>query len=203
MDEFQVRDGSFIKEDKTAQITSFMYGTEYNYLEDGRATGFIKYYDRSECAFVALLPNEGTSVSEYLASLDPKTFRTMLSNSQNIETHTSIPKFETEYSVEMSDALKAMGIKDAFDMNSADLSGLGTHSNNNVYVSSVIHKTFISVAEQGTRAGASTEMSLAGGCAPGERETREVYLDRPFVYMLIDCDNDLPFFIGTMMDVEG
>ena len=32
---------------------------------------------------------------------------------------------------------------------------------------------------------------------------REVVLDRPFVYMLIDCETNLPFFIGAMMNVEG
>lgn len=32
---------------------------------------------------------------------------------------------------------------------------------------------------------------------------KQVYLDRPFVYMLIDGKTNLPFFIGTMMDVEG
>ena len=34
-------------------------------------------------------------------------------------------------------------------------------------------------------------------------EEKEVYLDRPFVYMLVDCTTNVPFFIGTMMDVEG
>ena len=29
---------------------------------------------------------------------------------------------------------------------------------------------------------------------------KEVYLVRPFVHMLIDCENNIPFFIGTMMD---
>ena len=34
-------------------------------------------------------------------------------------------------------------------------------------------------------------------------EFKEVVLDRPFVYMLIDCETNLPFFIGTMMNVNG
>ena len=34
-------------------------------------------------------------------------------------------------------------------------------------------------------------------------EVKKVILDRPFVYMLIDCETNLPFFIGTMMNVEG
>ena len=33
-------------------------------------------------------------------------------------------------------------------------------------------------------------------------DPKQVFLDRPFVYMLIDCETNLPFFIGTMMDVE-
>ena len=33
-------------------------------------------------------------------------------------------------------------------------------------------------------------------------EYYNVFLDRPFVYMLIDCETNQPFFIGTMMDVE-
>jgi serine protease inhibitor len=33
-------------------------------------------------------------------------------------------------------------------------------------------------------------------------EFKEVTLDRPFVYMLIDCENDLPLFIGSTMTVE-
>lgn len=34
-------------------------------------------------------------------------------------------------------------------------------------------------------------------------EYKTVTLDRPFVYLLIDCETNLPSFIGTMMDVNG
>ena len=33
-------------------------------------------------------------------------------------------------------------------------------------------------------------------------EMYNVYLNRPFVYLLIDCETNQPFFIGTLMDVE-
>ena len=64
------------------------------------------------------------------------------------------------------------------------------------------HKTFISVGEKGTKAGAATVVEMADGAAVEPQEPKEVYLDRPFVYMLIDCENNIPFFIGTMMDVN-
>ena len=69
------------------------------------------------------------------------------------------------------------------------------------YISRVLHKTFISVGEKGTKTGAATVVEANCGSAM-PREPKEVYLDRPFVYMLIDCENNIPFFIGTLMNAE-
>ena len=101
----------------------------------------------------------------------------------------------------MSEILKSMGMPLAFDEDNADFSGLGTTSAGNIYINRVIHKTFISVAEKGTKAGATTVIEVANKSAAPD-EIKRVYLDRPFVYMLVDCENNIPFFIGTMMDIE-
>lgn len=198
----QVRDGKFTKEDGTKQDVEFMYSTEGTYLEDENAIGFKKYYKGGKYAFVAMLPNEGVSVSEYIASLTGESLNALLSNPQYGTVHTSMPKFETEYTVEMAEILKGMGMTEAFDIYNADFEGLGTSTAGNIYISRVLHKTFISVGEKGTKAGAATVVEMADGAAAEPQETKEVYLDRPFVYMLIDCENNIPFFIGTMMDVN-
>ncbi len=197
----RVKDGEFIKEDGTKQDVEFMYGTEGTYFEDEKATGFMKRYVGGKYAFVAMLPNEGVSVSEYIASLDGESLNTLLANPRYATVHTSIPKFETEYSVEMSEILQRMGMTEAFDMYNADFEGLGTSTAGNIYISRVLHKTFISVGEKGTKAGAATIVEATYGSA-GPVDPKEVYLDRPFVYMLVDCENNIPFFIGTMMDPE-
>ena len=198
----QVKDGEFTKEDGTKQDVRFMYGSEGTYLEDEKATGFMKRYKGGKYAFVAMLPNEGVSVSEYIASLDGESLNALLANPQYATIHTSIPKFETEYKVEMSEILKSMGMTEAFDMYNADFEGLGTSTGGNIYISRVLHKTFISVGEKGTKAGAATIVEMKDGAAAEPTEPKEVYLDRPFVYMLVDCENNIPFFIGTMMDVN-
>lgn len=199
----QVRDGKFTTEDGTKQKVEFMYSSEGKYLEDENATGFIKYYSGKKYAFAALLPNEGISVSEYLATLDGASVADMLSNAKNATVNTAIPKFETEYDVEMSDILKAMGMTDAFNGSLADFSSLGTSSDGNIYIGRVIHKTYIQVGEKGTKAGAATAVEMNDESAyVTEGEIKQVYLDRPFVYMLIDCENNIPFFIGTAMDIK-
>ena len=204
-EEHQIREGRFTMEDGTRQDVDMMHSEEYTYLEDEMATGFIKYYKDRKYAFVAMLPNEGVSVSQYVDSLTGEHLRELLNNPQDLTVFASIPKFETEYDIEMSEVLQEMGMTDAFDWQVADFSRLGTYNVDgmNICINRVLHKTFISVSEQGTRAGAATAVEMVAEGAMEIVEFKEVVLDRPFVYMLIDCETNLPFFIGTMMNVNG
>jgi len=194
---YSVREGVFAKEDGTTQNVEFMHGEENNYLEDDKATGFIKYYKDKKYAFVALLPKEGVTVEEYVSSLNGEKLNALLSNPQNDTVSTLIPKFETEYDVEMSGILAKMGMPKAFAESFAELGKLGV-AGNNLFIGSVIHKTFISVGEEGTKAGAATAVEILTESAP----RFQVNLDRPFVYMLIDCENNIPFFIGTTLEIN-
>ena len=99
---------------------------------------------------------------------------------------------------QMSEILKGMGMVNAFDRHAADFSGIC----DNIYVDKVIHKTYVQVAEKGTRAGAVTAVEdNYEGSGFFDGEIKRVYLDRPFIYMLIDCKNNIPFFIGTVTEV--
>lgn len=201
--ENQIRDAVFTTESGEEQNIKLMYSEEDCYLEDEKATGVIKYYDDGKYAFVALLPNEGVSVAEYVSSLTGEHLNELLSNPQHISTFTRIPKFETEYDKEMSDTLISMGMVDAFDADKADFSRLGKSVKGGISISRVIHKTTITVDEKGTEAGAATVIEVTEAAMAVQEEPKTVYLDRPFVYMLVDCETNLPFFIGTMMDMAG
>ena len=203
--EHQVWEEEFTMEDGTRQDAEMMYSQEHTYLEDDLATGFIKYYKDRRYAFVAMLPNEGVSVSRYIDNLTGEHLRNLLTSPQDVTVFATMPKFETEYGTEMSEALQEMGLTDAFDWRVADFSRLGTYNADgmNICINRVLHKTFISVTELGTRAGAATAVELECGSAAIEMDYKEVILDRPFVYMLIDCETNLPFFIGTRMNVNG
>jgi serine protease inhibitor len=197
--ENQVSDGTFTTEFGDTRDVEMMYSSESRYLDDGSATGFLKYYADRKYAFAALLPNEGVSVAEYVASLSGEGLMDTINNAQSVKVKTAIPKFESEYTVEMSGILKSMGMTDAFDGGLADFTGLGQSAGGNIYISRVLHKTYIAVDEKGTKAGAATvvEMTETGAMLD---EPKTVYLDRPFVYMLVDCETNLPIFIGTVTD---
>ena len=192
--EDQIYSDQFTLADGTTRNVKMMSSTVPKYLEDENATGFIKYYAGGEYAFAALLPDEDLSLSDYVADLDGAALHDLLRNAEDISVLTRIPKFETEYSTDLAMVL-------AFDSEQADVSGLGSSSAGNIYISRVLHKTFISVAEKGTKAGAATVVEVKDSSA-GPLVEKTVYLDRPFVYMLIDCNTMSPFFIGTMYDVQ-
>lgn len=198
---FQIQDGIFTMEDGTKQNAEMMHSEEYLYLDDKNATGFIKPYADFKYAFVALLPNEGISVAEYISTMTGANLASLLANPQQTTVQVVMPKFKSEHSVEMSEILSVMGMKNAFDMKAADFSNLGTFTVDNIFISRVIHKTLIVVDEKGTKAGSSTVVEAETGAALIE-DVKEVVLNRPFVYMIIDCEANLPLFIGTMMDVK-
>lgn len=196
-----VRESKFTLENGLIQDVELMYSEENLYLEDEMATGVIKYYADKKYAFVALLPNEGVTVSEYVESLSGEHLNELLSNPTEVTVKTYIPKFEVEYGVLMNQTLESMGMADLFDSRKADLSGIGTSEKGNIYISRVIHKSYIKVDEEGTRAAAATIAEAKRESAMEMPESKTVRLDRPFVYMIIDCENDQPLFMGTLNQI--
>ena len=203
--EIQIRDEVFRTASGEEIKIPFLHSMENTYIEDENSVGVIKYYKGKRYAFAAILPNEGMTPEEYLVSLSGEHLSEMLAAKQTCEVNTWIPKFKTEYTVEMKDILNTLGMPLAFDEKKADFEGLGTCADgSNIYISSVLHKTFIQVDEKGTKAGAATVVTTKiSGAGPVRVEPKEVYLTRPFIYMLIDCETNTPFFIGVMRDPDS
>ena len=177
--------------------TDFMCSTKNVYLKDGGAVGFMKPYKNGRFAFAALLPDENTGIDDYVASLSgDKLMKIFSSAKRGNEVNVKMPKFRTEYSAQLIDTLKKMGVKDAFDSKTADFSSL--IENRDAYIATVVHKTFIEVDENGTRAAAST---LVGADTMSLMEPYSVCLNRPFVYMIVDTETNLPLFIGVQTEI--
>ena len=201
-EEHQVQEGVFTTEDGRELDVEMMYGTAYDYLRTENATGFRQWYEGEDYAFVALLPNEGVTVAEVVDSLTGEGLSELLAKPEVDVVQTAIPKFEAESDFELSEVLCGMGMDKAFDDTLANFSGLGTYENQNIYINRVLHKTSIRVAEQGTKAGAATAVEIVCGSAafgPAEEPTT-VYLDRPFVYMIVEKQSGMPLFMGTCME---
>ncbi len=202
--ENEVRTGLFRPEGGGEQEAAFLHADEGVWLEDDDTTGFLKYYEGRRYAFAALLPREGTTLADYAASLSGEKLLGLLKGAEECRVVTAIPKFETSCEFQLGEFLRALGMRDAFDPETADFSALGRCAGGeNLCISRVVHKTFLRLDEKGTEAGAATAALIMEYAAVREPSPppREVILDRPFVYLLLDTETDIPLFIGTVDSV--
>ena len=202
----QVRDGTFTTAEGREQTVEMLHDTShYKYIEDENATGFLKSYDDWRYAFAAILPNEDVALEQYIEGLTAEGLQEMLTECEVYKTVTAIPKFSYEYDTDLRTPLIQLGMNSAFSVDFADFSRMGTsaYPDGNIYISKVLHKTFIAVDELGTKAGAATVVQMVDGAAavPIEEETKYVILDRPFLFMIIDCEHNVPIFMGTVTSV--
>lgn len=186
----KIRNGVFFNADGSTSTVQMMSSEENVYLSDESATGFIKPYKGGKLAFAALLPNEGTPISEYVNSLNEEKWRKLFEEGRTgMCVNCVVPAFSCEYETEASDVLKEMGMPSAFSAQTADFSGLMPEA----YLGFILQKTRIDVDKSGTKAAAVT----IGGMKC-ESAGEVVSLDRPFVYAIIDTENDYPLFLGAV-----
>lgn len=195
--DFTCADGSTVKVDYMSSKNDRLL------IDHAGTTGFVKPYADGGYSFVGLLPPEGTSLDDYLAGLSGADFVALVESAETCDRlKIKMPTFKLDYSVTLNDALKALGVERAFDPNEAELTGLG-EAGGNLYVDTVLQKTHIDVDTEGTRAAAVTGIMVMATSAMMPVEYREINLDRPFVYAIIDNATSTPIFIGTVAEFEG
>ena len=198
-------EGTFTQEDGTEETADFMHGDEYAYLEGETVTGFVKDYQEGGYAFAALLPKEGVTVAEALDSLSGESLVSLLENVSGEEVIIALPKFTTDYAAGLEEILPALGMTDAFDPALADFTAMGSAADEGpkLYISRVLHKTHLEVDEDGTKAASATAVEVEETAAAPETEPpKQVILDRPFLYLIVDTENNVPVFLGTVMSLD-
>ena len=195
-----IYDGKFTTASGEKQSVEMMSSTENKYILLKNAKGFSKKYKGGKYSFVALLPNEDITLGEFVESLNAEELTTALEIAVSASVQATVPKFSYEYGIEMSDSLKELGVTSAFNSQDADFSKLGESENGNIFVGSVLHKTYISVDERGTKAGAVTKVDMTDGASFDTGYI--VRLDRPFFYMIVETETNLPIFMGTVTSVK-
>ena len=194
----QVQDGVFRTEEGGMVNVSMLHSDEHTYLENEAVTGVMKPYKGGKYAFVGLLPKDNRSLEETLVALDGVALQKLLRETYQCTVITRIPKFETASAVKLNEPLQRLGMEKAFSPFDADFTGMGTSENGAIHISEVLQKTYLSLGEKGTRAGAVTAIAAKDSCVLEVERPKEVFLDRPFLYMLIDTETCVPFFIGAM-----
>lgn len=197
-----VADGEFENYNGGKSTVPMMSSTEYIYINNDLAEGFIKNYCYEKYSFAVLLPNEDVNIDSFVKSLTGSEIANILSNAQR-DVYTidaKIPKFNLDYSKRLNEVLKELGMPSAFGGGNVNFTRM-FDGGINAYVDEVMHKTHIYVGENGTKAAAVTQGIMNECCELVVPYDKTIELNRPFVYMIVDSANNMPLFIGVVRNL--
>lgn len=173
----------------------FLSGNAERLLKIDKAQGFAKTLKGDHYALAVLMPNEGVSVEDYLKTLTGKNLMQIFSTAEKKNVAVSMPKINQTSDISVKDVLQKMGIKDAFDSSKADFSVMGK-SNESMVLSDVVADTTIKLDENGVNASvANPEKNNV------KKADAKITVNRPFIYMIYDLEQNIPKYIGTFKKV--
>lgn len=152
-------------------------------------------YDGGEISMVILLPDEGNfETVEY--SLDARRIQAVIDDLAYGRVNLTMPKFEFESDFSLKKVLSEMGMPVAFS-DSADFTGISTEEQ--LFITDVLHKAFVAVDENGTEAAAATAVVVGTTSAPVD-EPVDFTIDRPFIFLIRDIETGVILFLGRVMN---
>ncbi|XP_077391036.1 leukocyte elastase inhibitor [Festucalex cinctus] len=169
----------------------------YNYVPElGLQILELPYVD-DELSMLVLLPEEPNDGTDPLLKLEKELTHEKLTEWANrdvMDVHSEIlvhlPKFKLEDEYELNEALAQLGMTDVFCAAKADLSGM--NGEGGLSLSTVAHKAFVEVNEEGTEAAAATAGMVAFCMLREEHFTA----DHPFLFFIRHNKSNSLLFLG-------
>lgn len=189
----------FTNSDGSTIDTELMINGGDCYYENENAAAFGCGY-KNGMKFIGILPKKTGDFT--LESLDIQSL--LKSKTYDYDVSAKCPKLNFESSFPLTDALKAAGLSDIFNETKADFTPMQGSANEHFYVSEVIQKTKLELDEDGTKAAAATAAIMEDKAMveePEEREKKEVFLNRPFAFLIYDEQAEQIVFMGKVTEL--
>lgn len=182
-------DRSTVQAELMRQTTRFPFATG-----DGWQAVELPYAG-GQLAMIVIVPDAGR-FAEIEAGLDGDQLDQIGSSLEERRVNLQFPSFEFRTQAGLVPTLGALGLDTAFDPQRADFSGMT--SEEQLFISDVIHEAFIAVDEEGTEAAAATAVVMATMSA--QPAPQELVVDRPFLFEIVDRQTGAILFLGRVMD---
>ena len=199
------------KKEKTKPDVFRLLGGEQKEVPMMSQSGSYLYYKGKDFQSVALpygagsvsmyifLPDEQTGLDRFEQSLTSENWEMWMKSFQITPGDVMLPRFKVDWESKLNDALKALGMAEAFDPMRADFSEITeSTSGNNLFISKVMHKALAEVNEEGTVAAAVTSVTVTVTSVQQPREKFVMKVDRPFFFAIRDNQTGVVLFMGSV-----
>lgn len=188
----------FYQADGSNYETDFMNqkGT-FRYTKNDLLSAVELPYGNGSFSMVVLLPNTGKTYADVISSLSCDNWNQWNNHMDSANVFVQLPRFKFKYEKTLNQNLTNLGMGIAFDPASADFSNISEAAQ--LYISFVLHKSFVDVNEEGTEAAAVTVVGINATAYPGEPVYQEFNVNKPFVFAIKENTTNSILFIGLVM----
>jgi len=193
---FYLPDGKEITVDMMKQQDSFKY------LKKESFEAVTVPYGDGKTTISLFLPNRDSDLNAFYKKLSYKSWKLWKTEFVKRKGIIEIPKLKIEYKSNLNKSLSALGMEIAFSPVSADFSRMcEIESGLRVYISKVLHKTFLKIDEKGTEAAGVTAVTLKLTSVSGDQvKPFHLIFNRPYFLIINDNSSGLPLFMGSVLD---
>jgi serine protease inhibitor len=158
-------------------------------------------YGTGQVSMYVFLPDEQKGLDQFEKDLTPENWDTWMKSFQLTPGDLMLPRFKVEWELELNEALKALGMAEAFDREHADFSQIAkVNSGDRLFISEVKHKSWCEVNEEGTVAAAATSVRATLTSLQQPREKFVMKVDRPFFFAIRDNQTGVVLFMGSVIN---
>ncbi|XP_059118308.1 leukocyte elastase inhibitor [Peromyscus eremicus] len=195
-------DAPFRLNKKDTKTVKMMYQKKkfpFGYIQDLKCKVLEMPYQGEELSMIILLPEDTEDPSTGLKKIEEQLTLEKLhewtkrENLETIDVHVKLPRFKLEESYTLNSNLGRLGVQDLFSSGKADLSGMS--GSRDLFISKIIHKSFVEVNEEGTEAAAATG-GIAMFCMLLPEE--EFTVDHPFIFFIRHNPTANVLFLGRV-----
>nr|XP_021484299.1 leukocyte elastase inhibitor A-like [Meriones unguiculatus] len=195
-------DAPFRLNKKDTKTVKMMYQKKkfpFGYIPDLKCKVLEMPYQGGELSMVILLPEDTEDESMGLKKIEEQLTSEKLrewtkrEKLETIDVHVKLPRFKLEESYTLNSNLGSLGVQDLFTSSKADLSGMS--GSRDLFISKIVHKSFVEVNEEGTEAAAATG-GIATFCMLLPEE--EFTVDHPFLFFIRHNPTANLLFLGRV-----
>lgn len=191
--DFTLTNGSKVK-------TDMMYsdGIRANYFGNEDIQFIEIPYGNGQFVFSIIIPKDPNKLDEIIKQLDIYALNTYIDEADTSTFKVYLPKFKIEYKITLNDLLAAMGMELSFS-GGADFSDLFVEDLD-LYISRVLHQSFLEVDEEGTEAAAATVVEIMETSIDPNAKPSILYIDHPFAFFIREKHSNSILFTGKLLN---
>jgi len=178
------------------QLPMMSQSGNYFYYKGNNFQSIALPYGKGDVYMYVFLPDEQTGLDQFVQDLTPENWDRWMNSFSFVPGEIKLPRFKVEWEATLDEALKTLGMAEAFDGRANFSKITPVNSEKRLYITEVKHKSWCEVNEEGTVAAAATSVGMGIASAPPPPFSMKV--NRPFFFAIRDRVSGVVLFMGSV-----